>query len=171
MRRIVTWALSTLTVLVLLFSYHTSTSSGGVLAGQVAASGPSAGSAPTAPGSSSSGPSSGPSSGRSSGSTSGSSSGRAATGSSTVAGAAVDTRFGPVQVQITVTGGKVTAASVLQVPNQERRDQMINSMAVPILNSEAVAAQSARIDAVSGATVTSGGYIKSLQSAIDKAHL
>jgi uncharacterized protein with FMN-binding domain len=74
-------------------------------------------------------------------------------------------------VQITVAGGKVTTATVLQVPDQDRRDQMINRMAVPILDSEAVAAQSAKIDAVSGATVTSDAYAESLESAIAQAHL
>ena len=92
-------------------------------------------------------------------------------GGSTVAGDAINTRFGPVQVQITVAGGKITAADVLQVPMRDRKDQMINSQAVPILNREAVSAQSAKIDTVSGATYTSDGYAQSLQSAIDKAHL
>jgi uncharacterized protein with FMN-binding domain len=170
MRRIVTWALSTLTVLVLLFSYHTSTSSAVAPAEQIAAPG----SGPVAPSSGAAGPPASGSSGAAG--TSGRaasppSSGAAAAGTSTVAGGAVDTRFGPVQVQLTVTGGKVTAVDVLQVPNGERRDQLINSRAVPILNSEAVSAQSAKIDAVSGATVTSDAYIQSLQSAIDKAHL
>jgi uncharacterized protein with FMN-binding domain len=83
----------------------------------------------------------------------------------------VQTRWGPVQVQITVDNGKITAADVLQVPLDNPRDQMINSYAVPVLNSEAVQGQSASIDMVSGATVTSQGYLQSLQSAIDKAHL
>jgi uncharacterized protein with FMN-binding domain len=83
----------------------------------------------------------------------------------------VQTRWGPVQVQITVDNGKITAADVLQVPSGNPRDQMINSYAVPVLNSEAVQAQSANIDMVSGATVTSEGYLQSLQSAIDKANL
>lgn len=170
MRRIVTWALSTLTVLVLLFSYHTSTSSAVAPAEQIAAPG----SGPVASSSGAGGPPASGSSGAAG--TSGRaasppSSGAAVAGTSTVAGGAVDTRFGPVQVQLTVTGGKVTAVDVLQVPNGERRDQLINSRAVPILNSEAVSAQSAKIDAVSGATVTSDAYIQSLQSAIDKAHL
>ena len=170
MRRIVTWALSTLTVLVLLFSYHTSTSSAVAPAEQIAAPG----SGPAASSSGAGGPPASGSSGaagRSGQAASPPSSGAAAAGTSTVAGDAVDTRFGPVRVQITVTGGKVTAVDVLQVPNGERRDQLINSRAVPILNSEAVSAQSAKIDAVSGATVTSDAYIQSLQSAIDKAHL
>ena len=89
----------------------------------------------------------------------------------TVAGAAVPTRFGNVQVQITVVDKKITAATVLQIPNRDRKDVQINNRAVPILNAEAVQAQSADIDMVSGATVTSVAYIQSLQSAIDKANL
>jgi uncharacterized protein with FMN-binding domain len=59
----------------------------------------------------------------------------------------------------------------IQFPNGNGRDQEINAYAVPQLNAEVVKAQSASIDAVSGATVTSDGYIQSLQSAIDQAHL
>ena len=66
---------------------------------------------------------------------------------------------------------RITAATVLQIPHTDRKDVAINNRAVPILNAETVAAQSAEIDMVSGATVTSVAYIKSLQSAIDKAHL
>jgi uncharacterized protein with FMN-binding domain len=68
----------------------------------------------------------------------------------------VDTRWGPVQVQITVTNGKITTAQALVYPQENGRDQEINAYAVPQL---------------SGATVTSDGYIQSLQSAVDKAHL
>ena len=81
------------------------------------------------------------------------------------------TRYGPVQVQITVENGKITAAETLQVPMESRHDQMINSQAVPVYNSEVVTAQSAQIDMVSGATVTFNGYVGSLQAALDQAHL
>ena len=81
------------------------------------------------------------------------------------------TRFGNVQVQITVQGGKITASDVLQVPWNDRHDQMINSQAVPVYNEETVDAQSAQIDVVSGATYTWEGYTQSLQSAIDQANL
>jgi uncharacterized protein with FMN-binding domain len=81
------------------------------------------------------------------------------------------TQWGPVQVQITVAGHKVTDAQAVQVPSGNGRDQEINSYAVPILNQEVVAAQSANIDMISGATVTSDGYLQSLQSAFDKAGL
>jgi uncharacterized protein with FMN-binding domain len=79
--------------------------------------------------------------------------------------------YGPVQVQITVKNGKVTAAQAVQYPQDSPRDQQINSYAIPVLNQEAVSASSASIDAVSGATYTSGGYVSSLQSALDKAGL
>jgi uncharacterized protein with FMN-binding domain len=160
MRRIVTWALSTITTVVLLMSYHTSTSS---TASTVNASGTTAGGASKgATGSS----------GTSKGTTGGSSNGSGSSADGTTfAGAAVPTRFGNVQVQITVVDRKITAATVLQIPNRDRKDVQINNRAVPILNSETIRAQSADIDMVSGATVTSVAYIQSLQSAIDKANL
>ena len=166
MRRIVTWALSTVTVLVLLFSYHTSTSSAVAPAEQVAAGSAARSSTAVGPSAAVGASAGNPAAGSGSRSAS-----PGAAGTSTVAGDAVDTRYGPVQVQITVANGKVTAADVLQVPKQSRNDQMINSRAVPILDAEAVSAQSAKVDAVSGATVTSDGYAESLQSAIDKVHL
>jgi uncharacterized protein with FMN-binding domain len=89
----------------------------------------------------------------------------------TVTGDEAQTMYGPVQVKITVAGGKVTAANAIEYPLNSSRDQQINSYAIPALNSEAVAASSARIDAVSGATYTSEGYVTSLQSALDKAGL
>lgn len=92
------------------------------------------------------------------------------TAARTYTGDAVQTRWGIVQVQITVKNGKVTAAQAIQHPTGGRNDE-INAYAVPILNSEAVAAQSARIDSVSGATVTSNGYTTSVQSALDAANL
>jgi uncharacterized protein with FMN-binding domain len=91
------------------------------------------------------------------------------TGTKTVTGAAADTRYGPVQLQVTFSGTKITNISVLEYPAESGRDQQINDYALPILNQEAIAAQSASIDAVSGATFTSDGYMQSLQSAIDKA--
>ncbi|WP_460826138.1 FMN-binding protein [Nostocoides australiense] len=92
-------------------------------------------------------------------------------GTQTYAGDAVNTQWGLVQVQITVENGKITKSEVLQVPWSNHKDQEINSYAVPILNQETVDAQNSSIDMVSGATVTSVGYIQSLQSAIDQAHL
>lgn len=97
------------------------------------------------------------------------STGTAAGASRTVTGSAVDTRFGPVQVQVTVAGSKLTGVTVVQAPSNSPRDQQINGHALPVLNREALAANSAHIDMVSGATFTSVGYIQSLQSALDKA--
>ncbi|WP_433430273.1 FMN-binding protein [Nonomuraea sp. CA-141351] len=92
-------------------------------------------------------------------------------GSRTVDGDVADTRWGPVQVRIALTGGKITDVQVLQAPDGNRRDIEINNRALPILQQEALSAQSAQIDSVSGATYTSDGYTRSLQSAIDRAGL
>lgn len=98
---------------------------------------------------------------------SGSTSATAASG--TYTGDAVQTRFGDVQVEITVENGVLSSSNAIQYPNRDRHDQQINSYAVPVLNAEAVQAQSADIDSVSGATFTSLAYAQSLQSAIDQA--
>jgi uncharacterized protein with FMN-binding domain len=86
-----------------------------------------------------------------------------------VTGDTIQTRYGPVQVQITLKAGKLTAVNVLQVPNDNPRDAQIAQYSVPVLTQEALAAQSASINSVSGATYTSQGYISSLQSALDKS--
>jgi uncharacterized protein with FMN-binding domain len=88
----------------------------------------------------------------------------------TYTGGAANTRYGPVQVQITVSGGAIAGVQVLDYPNSDRRDQQINQRALPILVSETTQTQSSQIDMVSGATYTSQGYISSLQSAIDQAN-
>ncbi len=89
----------------------------------------------------------------------------------TVTGDAADTRYGPVQVKVTVKNGKLTAVDAVEYPQQDPRDAQINSYAIPALNAEALAAGSAHIDVVTGATYTSEGYATSLQSALDKAGL
>ncbi|MDN3288403.1 FMN-binding protein [Streptomyces thermocarboxydus] len=86
----------------------------------------------------------------------------------TVTGDVAQTQYGPVQVRITVSGGKITKAEAVQAPKGGQSDQ-ITSNAVPKLNQAAVQAGTADIDAVSGATYTSEGYKESLQSALDKA--
>jgi uncharacterized protein with FMN-binding domain len=78
----------------------------------------------------------------------------------------VDAQYGAVQVKLTVSGGKITKAETLQAPTTGPGGD-----AVPKLNQEVVTAQSANVDAVSGASYTSEAYKKSLQSAIDKAGL
>jgi uncharacterized protein with FMN-binding domain len=87
---------------------------------------------------------------------------------STITGDPADTRFGPVQVRITVANGKVTGVEAINYPNGSGRDQEINSYAIPQLNQETLKAGTANIDMVSGATYTSDGYITSLQSALDR---
>ena len=87
----------------------------------------------------------------------------------TVTGAAWPTIYGPVQVRITVAGGRITAASAVEYPVNTPRDEQINAFAIPQLNSEAVAAGSAKIDTVSAPRTPPRGYIGSLQSALDKA--
>lgn len=181
MRRITTWLLSTVSALVLLFSYHTSTGQGATTVALGDANGAGAAAPDTASGDgTSSGSSDGPSSGSSSSGSSGSSSATpspsttkksSSSAAKTYTGDAIQTRYGPVQVEITVKGGKITKSAVTQVPWSDHRDQEINGYAVPILNDEAVQAQDAGIDMVSGATFTSDGYIQSLQSAIDRANL
>ncbi|MFI7404349.1 FMN-binding protein [Streptomyces sp. NPDC049541] len=100
---------------------------------------------------------------------SGSSSAAAATGTKTVTGDTVQTRWGPVQVRITLKNGRLTEVTAVTYPTDNPRDQEINSFALPRLRSEALQAQSADIDTVSGATYTSEGYRQSLQSALDSA--
>ena len=87
-----------------------------------------------------------------------------------VDGSSIDTRYGPVQVQVTITNGKITNITTPVYPQDSGRDQEINSYALPVLQQEVLAAQGAQIDAVSGATYTSDGFIGSLQSALDAAH-
>jgi uncharacterized protein with FMN-binding domain len=141
--RIVTWLLGTVTAVTLLFGYHTSTSGPATTAGTVvvAAPAPSTGTTP-------------------------------ATGTGTTfTGTVAQTRWGPVQVAITVADGRITGITVPQYPDGNGKDEQINASALPELTKETLSAQSADIDVVSGATVTSEGYLTSLQSALDQAGL
>ena len=126
MKRIVLWFMSTLTVVTLLFGYHTSTSSEPVTSVLAAPAG---------------------------------------------GGPSVSTRWGPVRVQVTVTNGAITGVTVVDYPTGNGKDRAINARAVPILVQETLDAQSADIDMISGATVTSEGYLESLQAALDQAGL
>jgi hypothetical protein len=91
-----------------------------------------------------------------------------ATGQRTVDGPVVDTRWGPVQVSVTVNGSQLVDVAALELPSGGRSGQ-ISSYAEPILRSQALQAQSANIDGVSGATYTSVAYARSLQAALDSA--
>jgi uncharacterized protein with FMN-binding domain len=83
----------------------------------------------------------------------------------------VATRFGSVQVQITVKAGAITDVTALQLTDDDRKSIQISNRAAPLLRSEVLAAQSAKVKSISGATVTSNAYLTSLQAAIDAANL
>jgi uncharacterized protein with FMN-binding domain len=101
--------------------------------------------------------------------TTGTGSGSSRSGSFT--GDTIQTRYGPVQVRITVASGTITDVTALRLTNSDGRSVQISQQAAPILRQEALQAQSAQIQSVSGATFTSEGYTTSLQSAIDRAGL
>ena len=143
MRRITLAVMSTISALVVLFSYHTSTNSRAAATPQ----------SPTEP--------------QAQSGTTDTQSGT----TKTYTGTSADTQWGPVQVKITVADGKITKSEAVVYPTNNNRDQEINAYAVPQLNQEVVQQQGGDIDAVSGATVTSDGYIQSLQSALDQANL
>jgi uncharacterized protein with FMN-binding domain len=152
MRRITLWLVGTVCGLVLLFSYRTSTMGATQDPAHAAAPPGIVGNAPPA--------------------ATAAPNGSAAPGGqdTVVNGSVAQTRWGPVQVQVRISGGKIVEITTLQVPSGNQRDQEINSYAVPQLRTEVLAAQSAQIDTVSGATVTSDGYRESLQAALDAAH-
>ncbi|WP_307794507.1 FMN-binding protein [Winogradskya humida] len=84
-------------------------------------------------------------------------------------GTLVTTRYGPIQVRISVANGKVTDVAAMTTPSGNPRTEQINAAAVPRLREMALSAQSAKIDTVSGATYSSKGYQQSLQAALDAA--
>jgi uncharacterized protein with FMN-binding domain len=86
----------------------------------------------------------------------------------TVVGADAPNQFGDVQVRVKVTGGKITAIDAVALPGGDSRSQEISASAGPILARQALVAQNANIDGVSGASYTSAGYRRSLQSALDQ---
>ncbi|MFE4082750.1 FMN-binding protein [Paenarthrobacter sp. YIM B13468] len=92
------------------------------------------------------------------------------TTAATYDGASVRTRFGTVQVQVTIQDGKITEVVPLQLTDAERKSAQISSRAAPVLRSEVLQAQSANVQTVSGATVTSEAYLTSLQAALDAAN-
>ncbi len=165
MRRVILAVVATVVGLVLLLTFKTHSVNGG-------------GAPPAAIGTPTAGGGSGLSGGSGSGGVSGSSGGSGGdgasgvAGASTVTGAAASTIYGPVQVQITVKDGQVTAAKAVEYPQGTSRDVQINGYAIPVLDREAVStgrADDGKIDMVSGATYTSQGYVTSLQSALDRA--
>ncbi len=92
-----------------------------------------------------------------------------AAASVTVTGPVISTRYGPVQVRVTLTEARLTAATAVRLPDADGESRDINAAAGPRLDAAALAAQGAQIDTVSGATWTSDGYRRSLQAALDEA--
>jgi uncharacterized protein with FMN-binding domain len=92
----------------------------------------------------------------------------AASAAGSATGDAVDTQYGAAQVRVTVENGKITKVEALQLQGNEPRSVEISSSAAPVLQQEVLAAQTADVDAVSGATFTSASYTQSVQSALDK---
>jgi uncharacterized protein with FMN-binding domain len=93
--------------------------------------------------------------------------GTLAPGETTVTGKVASTVYGPVQVELVVKSHKIVKVAVLEQPTNTIHDIQIGEFAFPKLISETLTAQNAKIDAVSGASYTSAGYISSLQSAVD----
>ncbi len=87
----------------------------------------------------------------------------------TYAGSTVNTRFGPVQVQVTISGGAITDVTALQLTNSGGQSVQISNYAAPIVASEVMRAQSAHVSNIGGATYTTQAYLQSLQSALDQA--
>ena len=143
MRRFVLGLLATVTVLVLTLSFKTSAGAGHGVA-LAPAHAPATPAKPSGQGSSSG-------------------------GTKTVTGSVANTPYGPVQVRVTIINGKIAHILAIQTPSDAQQSVTIANYSVPILRNEAVQAQSAHIDAVSGATYTSEGYAQSLQSALDQA--
>ena len=152
-RRILLWFLTTVSTVVLLFGYRTSTSS---VSPDETVGRTDAGATTTPRTTTTTSPGPGTA--------------LPAAANGTFTGAAAETRWGPVQTRITVANGRITAVDVVQYPTGNPKDREINADAVPALVDETVRAQGADIDMVSGATVTSTGYLDSLQSALDQAH-
>jgi uncharacterized protein with FMN-binding domain len=90
-------------------------------------------------------------------------------GTRSFAGGVAQTQYGDVQVRIVMTGNRLTGVTALHLTDSSSRSVSISAHAAPILRQEALAAGSAKIDTVSGASYTSQGYIQSLQSALDAA--
>jgi len=87
----------------------------------------------------------------------------------TYTGSVADAFYGNVQVSAIISGGKISDVQFLQYPNDRRQSIQINTQAMPLLKQEAIQAQSANVNGVSGASQTSGAFVQSLQSALSQA--
>jgi hypothetical protein len=181
MRRVVLTIVGTVAGLVVLLTFksHTGTSAvsaapagtaglGGT-AGTSSGAGTTNGAGGTAPSGAASGTSGGGTAPSGSGASPGTPPGQGDTaGARIITGNVANTIYGPVQIQAAVKAGKIIKVTILQQPSTTAHDLQIGAFAFPQLEAETLSAQSAKIDMVSGATYTSGGYIQSLQSAIDR---
>jgi len=159
MRRITLWLFSTVAALVLLFSYRTSLPASTPASSEVYTAGPAPSGSPSSGGAAPSGGAA-------------SSNGAASSGvGGTFDGSVAQTRWGPVQVRITVADGKIVEVEAPVSPADDPADAGVTKGALPGLREQVLAAQSAEIDAVSGATFTSAAYKESLQAALDAANL
>ena len=187
-KRIITWVLGTVTVVALMFGYRTSTnrtdnealaestppvpiSGGDTSAGNSAKASPTVTATPMATMTAVPSKTATPAKTKSPTPMSVTTPTASSKPSGTFTGDAAQTRYGAVQVAITVSNGKITGIDVPHYPDSQQRDAEINRQALPILIHETLSAQSANIDMVSGGTFTSMGYLQSLQSALDKAGL
>ena len=87
----------------------------------------------------------------------------------TYTGDAADAFYGNIQVSVTIQSGKITDVQFLQYPNDRENSVMINQQAMPLLRQEAIQAQSAHVDGVTGATDSSQAFVQSLSSALSRA--
>ncbi len=87
----------------------------------------------------------------------------------TFTGGTYDAYYGNVQVQATIRGGQISDVKAVQFPNHSRTSRSINAQALPYLQQEVADAQSGKIDIISGATLTSRAYIKSLRDALNQS--
>ncbi len=156
MRRVAPAVMATIGALILLASFHTTPGTATRIAvGKATSNRPSASAPPPAQASS----------------TTSSPQPVAGTGPRQITGPVVSNQYGDVQVRITVANGKLTDVEALRLPQDHERSVRISDYSAPQLRLEALDAQSANIDVISGATYTSDSYAQSLQAALDQAHL
>jgi uncharacterized protein with FMN-binding domain len=93
----------------------------------------------------------------------------AASSDGTWTGSSVNTRFGSVQVSVTISGGQITEVTPLHLTDADGRSVQISNQAAPMIRKEVLAAQSAQVSNIGGATYTTQAYLQSLQSALDQA--
>jgi uncharacterized protein with FMN-binding domain len=184
MRRFITVFVATVAGLVVLLSFKTtpakapraaalSTATPGQSSASTDSSAPASSAAASSAAASSAVPSATPSSATPSSATATASSASSST-TKTVTGSTVNVSergrsFGVVQVRLTLTNGKITAATAIQFPENDSHSAELSQFSIPTLSQEVLSSQSASIDAVSGATYTSEAYAQSVQAALDAA--